>query len=229
MPRVLMRVLGVALGLAMQLAHAQIASLPDQLTAAIYRTDIEAVRTLLAQGVPVNAADNDGFTPLVAAASAARVQPQSFEIIDLLLAAGANLERSAPVTALDAAARNGQANVMAHLLGKGAKINAGMESGHTALFQATWRRSASTAAMLIAHGANVHTRTAEGWTPLHMAALYGMAPTVRLLIKAGASVNARAKDGKTPLAYARRGAPALGASKAKPDLIKALVKAGAVE
>ncbi len=221
--------LGLLLLLARQAAHARIASLPDQLTAAIYKTDIDTVRTLLSEGAPVNAADNDGFTPLVAATSAAKSQPQSFEIIDLLLAAGAELDRSAPVTALDAAARNGQSSVMAHLLQKGANINTGLDNGHTALFQATRRGAVSTAAVLIAHGANVNSKTEQGWTPLHMAALNGLDSTVHLLIKAGARVNARARDGKTALAYAKSGSTLLGRSAAKPELIDSLIRSGAVE
>jgi ankyrin repeat protein len=213
-------------------ATSQTSPSSEELSAAIKKADIESVRTLLKGGAPVKTTDRSGFMPLVSAAIVAGRQPQALEIIDLLLAAGADIEQEGPtdITPLYAAVTNGPPAVVTHLLDKGANVNAQVGDGRTALYQSVRRGTVRAAEVLIQRGANVNDKTAEGWVPLHLAAINGLDSTVELLLANGASVNARDGEGKTPLAWAKGNGPKhIGGSRAKPTLIEILVKSGAIE
>jgi ankyrin repeat protein len=124
--------------------------------------DVEAARLLLEHGALVDLPSVHGITPLMAAAghtsgrdqrlNAEQAQARAIELIDLFLAAGADIDaritddgsRTANVgrqpnavtgrkgqTALYGAAKNGWANVVEHLLAKGAKPNISDALGRT--------------------------------------------------------------------------------------------------
>jgi uncharacterized protein len=126
--------------------------------------DVEAARLLLEHGALVDLPSVHGITPLMAAAGHTsgrfgdqrqdpdQVQAQAIELIDMFLAAGADIDakitddssRTASVgrqpnavterkgqTALYGAVRNGWANVVEHLLAKGADPNVSDALGRT--------------------------------------------------------------------------------------------------
>lgn len=188
----------------------------------------KVVRLLLAAGLSGASADKYGDTALMAAAAAGN--PQS---VELLLRHGAqvNATNGRRQTALLSGAtgdpgfsfeeagryrpdippsqvRRGE--VMALLLGAGARINARGWFGETALFSL---QANAVRALILGH-ANLEARDQWGRTPLIETASGEIAG---ILIKAGANVNARDEEGKTALIWA--------AENNQADKLEALVKA----
>src|SRR5437773_8806998 len=88
-----------------------------RLIEAVKKIDVKMVRSLIAQHVDVNAVEVDGSTALHWAA-----QRDNSEIVDLLIAAGANAKSQTRynVTPLALACMNGNAGMIERLLGAGA-------------------------------------------------------------------------------------------------------------
>jgi ankyrin repeat protein len=153
---------------------------------AAMRGDVEAVRSLLAAGEDVDAAQGDGMTALHWAAE--RGDP---ELAALLLDAGADME---PVTRLGdyrplhLASKGGHATVVAVLLGAGADPGRRTANGGaTPLHFAAASGSVEAVAALLEHGAAVDaTDLAWGQTPLMFAAAAGRVAAVQALLDAGA-------------------------------------------
>jgi cytohesin len=131
-------------------------------------------------------------------------------------------------TALNIAARNGDAEAAVLLLDAGADPaamngcggsaadwygeNAPVWCGETPLHAAVYGRYADVVELFLSRGADPNTRNADRETPLHVAALVGDAAIAALLIGRGADPNARDNSGRTPLHHAarrRRGAKAV--------------------
>ena len=125
------------------------------------RCDVEALRRLLAEGVPPSAANDEdrGRTPLHYLFLTRPVQGDPAACFKLLRDAGANL---------DAVSRG----------------------DYTALHYAASFANVEIVTLLVEAGANVNAVTAVGWNPLHFAALRTV-DCVEVLLAAGASVNAR--------------------------------------
>mmetsp|Transcript_58272 Transcript_58272/g.134552 ORF Transcript_58272/g.134552 Transcript_58272/m.134552 type:complete len:706 (+) Transcript_58272:26-2143(+) len=104
-----------------------------------------------------------------------------------------------------------EASVIHVLVGAGADLEAGDDSGRTALHHAA-AADPPVATALLAAGANPSARDDEGMEPLHSAAT---AEVVASLVGAKASATARDATGVTPLHMA-----------AAPDVVGALVRAG---
>ena len=154
---------------------------------AAMRNDVEAVRSLIRQGMDVNAPQGDGMTALHWAA-----QRGSAEVASLLIGAGADVAagtRIGSYTPLHVAARGGHADVVRVLLGAGADASAlTTNSGATALhFAAAAVGGEAVVAALLGRGADPNAREAvSGQTPLIFAASANRPAAIRALIAGGA-------------------------------------------
>ncbi|XP_037550368.1 protein phosphatase 1 regulatory subunit 16A [Nematolebias whitei] len=103
----------------------------------------------------------------------------------------------APVTLLDAAARNDVEEVR-ELLNGGVSPDLVNEDGLTALHQCCIDDFGAVVQCLLDAGASVNACDSELWTPLHAAATCGHTGLVQLLIQAGADLLAVNSDGNMP-------------------------------
>lgn len=152
------------------------------------RGDAAAVRELIQQGADVNEAYGDGMTALHWAA-----QRGDFEIAQLLIAAGANLQAGTRIghyTALHLASRTGSAPVVEALLKAGSEVNATTtNSGATPLHLAAESGNAEVIGLLTEHGADLNVREAEwGQTPLMLAAAHNRVVAIKALLARGADL-----------------------------------------
>lgn len=149
--------------------------------------DRDAVRTLLQQGVDVNAAQGDGMTALHWAALSG-----DLDLAKMLLYAGANVKASTRLgafTPLVLASKSGHGSMVSTLLAAGANPNDTTTNGTTALMLAAASGSVDAVTALLDGGASVNaTESAMGQTALMFASAYDRAPVVDLLVKRGADV-----------------------------------------
>lgn len=133
--------------------------------------DVEAAVEL---GMPVDVMDTNSRTLLVTAAFTANTNA-----IRALLKLGADPNRAmhTGMTALIYAAGEGHDDIVAMLLGAGARTNAHLHIRGSAL---------------------------EGYTPLHFACLQGRANAAKLLLEYGADPEPRDGKGQTPLQVAKK-------------------------
>jgi len=201
-----------------------------RLIEAVKSGDAKAVRALLAQRVPLNAAEADGSTALHEAAHS-----DNLEIADLLIAAGAGVKAATRynITPLSLACSNGSAAMIERLLKAGADPNGVSEEGETAVMTVALTGRADAVKVLLAHGASVNVREpTRGQSALMWAASEGNTAAAEILIEFGADVKAKSKAGNTPLLFAVRGghkdtvqallAHGAGANDAAPDGTSAL-------
>jgi ankyrin repeat protein len=177
---------------------------PDGGTAlhwAVHLGDRETAVLLIRAGALVNAANDNGVTPLSLACTNG-----SAAIVDLLLNAGANPNTTSPVTGetvLMTAARTGVVDVVRMLVDRGADVNATEpQLGQTALMWAAAEGHSGIVRVLVERGAGVRTQSKAGFTPLLFAARTGNVEIIRFLLDAGAGVNEEARDGTTALLVA---------------------------
>ena len=176
-------------GAALAIAFLTGAVLPDEspLLDATKRGDVQAVRSLLAEGADPNAAQGDGLTALHVAA-----QEGYLEIAEALLGAGADVEaktRIGDYTPLHLAAQEANAPVARVLLEAGADpaavtTNTGATPLHLAAKAIGGEGAVRT---LLDAGVPVDPReSAAGQTPLMFAASQGRTAAVRELLSHGA-------------------------------------------
>ncbi len=176
---------------------------PDlRLLNAVRDGDRPAVRALLEEGTPMNAAQPDGATALHWAAYL-----DDLETAHVLIEAGAAVDAANQLgaTPLYLACENGNASLVRALLAAGASPRAVLPSGETALMTAARTGSAGAVTALLAHGADVHAREAtEGQTALMWAASQRHAGVVEALLDAGADVHARSRVRRVVVARSAR-------------------------
>jgi ankyrin repeat protein len=210
-------------------------TLEDRFMEAVRDRNAVALKTVLAEGLPVNKLLSSGSTPL----SMVSLWDEQ-DMVEVMLKAGANPnspDRDGK-TPLMSAAQNLSAceALMAH----GARIDAHAEDGRTAMhFAVDWyeydfhpggteERAVSVLELLFAAGADPEVRDRLGRTPMMLAALNGHDPSIETLLKHGAKVNARDNAGRAAVTWASsRGETdkclvALLAAGAKIHLIEAL-------
>jgi len=167
------------------------------------------VSWLLAHGADVNAANDQGKTPLHIAAMKGRTS-----CLNVLLEAGASIDGVDKLgrTALHDAAMLDQVDVINWLVSKKADVNKQDKEGNTPLHAAMLRYRSNAAARLIELGASVNARNREGRTPLHIACMAGpgakevdhlLAVAAETLLTHGANVDAIDNRGATALSYSR--------------------------
>ena len=197
---------------------------------AVWSEDLETTEVLLSAGADASAANVEGATPLLLAATAGNTA-----IISRLVEAGADPNAALTLngdTALMLAARTGKIDAIGTLLDSGADVNA-LETwgGTTALMWAVEEGHIDAVTMLVEHGADVNARSyyipsatgrgfegaspvppapdhapaeyANGWlTPMMFAAREGYMEIARSLVAAGADLDIVSADGKNALALA---------------------------
>jgi ankyrin repeat protein len=158
------------------------------LTEAARNGDRESIRTLLKQGVKVDAAEGDGTTALLWAS-----YRDDLEAADLLIGAGASINAANDLgaTPLWAASQNGSAALVRRLLKAGANPNLALLSGETPLMVASRAGSVDVVSQLLAAGARTDARGTRGQTALMWAAAQKHPDVVKVLLAGGADVKAR--------------------------------------
>lgn len=169
-----------------------------RLIEAIRDRDHEAVRTLLAQEVDVNAREGDGATALHWA-----VVRGDAEVVDALLGAGAdvNAANDYGVTPLTLACTNRNATVVGRLLEAGANPDAATSMGETPLMTCARTGAADALEALLDHGVgNIDAREkSHGQTALMWAAAQENPDAVRVLLAHGADAGARSDSHLLPV------------------------------
>jgi len=147
---------------------------------------VKAIRTLIAAGVNIEAADQNGNTPLMQAAVGGHV-----EIVRMLIAANADVNAvdQGAQTALYCAIQAGSIEVLQMLLEKNANVNVANQVGTTPLMFALLSRHVGAMQVLLSANADVNAVDQQGNTVLMVAAGIGNVDVVRLLIAAGATIN----------------------------------------
>jgi quinoprotein dehydrogenase-associated probable ABC transporter substrate-binding protein len=207
------------------------ADITQELSNAVVANDADRVKFLIGKGADVNKSDNQGATPLTAAA-----RQRHPDMVELLIESGAdvNLPNTDGVTALVAAVMRDDVPSIKVLLGKGADIEKPGPEGYPPLAVAIAESKYEAAKALMEAGANV--KTADGpdkLTPLMIAAGQTspaegavFLPTstkpidiAQGLLERGADVNAKSASGVTALMVA--------AAHNNPPVIGLLIEAGA--
>ena len=149
-----------------------------------------SVILLLDHGVPLEARNAPGNTPLLSSACNGKIS-----IAEFLLDNGADIHSTDNDghTALHCAAWNGHYEIGALLISKGANIQAADNYGNTALHHAAGKGHYEVVALLISKGACLETRIkVNPYTPLHCSCLAdnGSGESAKVLLQAGADKEA---------------------------------------
>jgi uncharacterized protein len=187
----------LALILACPLLGTGVAAAADaRLAEAAQARDVTTVRTLLQQGVDVDAPGRDGISALHWA-----VHQNEIEIVRLLVDAGANVSAATPVgaTPLYLASSGGYPGILRLLLDAGADPNATDWTGEPVLMTAARAGVPEVVRLLLDRGAVIDaTEPAYRQTALVVAVRENHPDVVRLLVERGASVEVQTRTGATP-------------------------------
>ena len=164
------------------------------------QNDQAAVRTLLEEGLDVNARQQDGATALLWA-----TYYNDTETAGLLISAAAdvNAANNYGESPLSLACQNQNVALVNTFLGAGANPHAVKPSGETILMTAARAGSLDIINLILARDPAVNAREpAKGQTALMWAAAHKNHTVVEALIVAGADVNAASTGGSTALHFA---------------------------
>lgn len=175
----------------------------EPLTVAVFDDATERAKELIGEGADPNTRSSRG-TPALAMA----VTAGSAQMVDLLLAAGADANaivpeqgdvRDAPLLNF-AATRSPE--LVDRLLRAGARLDASDASGLSALMTAAYVGHVECLGKLIEAGAPLEQRDESGYTALMFAANSTYLGCVERLVEAGADVEAADNDHSTPIMFA---------------------------
>jgi ankyrin repeat protein len=164
--------------------------------------DANAVRSLVAQKVDLNARTTDGSTALLWL-----THWDDFPAAELLLSAGAdaNAANDFRMTPLSQACTNGNAGLVRLLLKAGAKPNTPIATGETPLMTCAKTGTVEGVKMLVEFGAEVNaSEPSQSQTALMWAIAEHHPGVVAALIGAHADVKALTKQGFAPIHFAAR-------------------------
>ena len=171
------------------------ASSDARLPEAAMQGDRDAVRSLIAAHVDINAAQGDGMTALHWAAD-----KRDVEMARMLLTAGAMVNaatRLGAITPLFIACSNGDARMIEILLNAGADANSTKANGATALMIAAASGNADAVKVLLDHGAEANAKeSVHGQTALMFAAALNRDQAIRILLVHGADPKIATKVNK---------------------------------
>lgn len=201
----------------------------ESLIEAIENGEHNRVKSLLTEGVNINAKGENGLTALMFAISLGQTKIANLlidggadvnakmrgSLTTLMMAALANrfegvrllINNGADMNAIDKEGRTvlmhtafrGKIKVVKILLNAGANINAKSTKGETALMLAAYNGNREVLKLLINKGAEIDSKNDKGLTALMSAAVNGQVEIVKLLLNEGADVNMEAKNGATAL------------------------------
>ena len=190
---------------------------------------LEMVRFLLDRGAKVNAANEDGATPLARAGNVeiARllldrgadpnalsrkdgypllierlVRDRDENIAKLLIEKGADVNIKEPyygITPLNAAVRYGPPGFVRLLLERGAKVQVQDNEGNTPLMHAFGSRREEDVRLLLEHGADINKANKYGDTALHWMVRSSDDQALKTLLGRGANLEPVGSGGWTPL------------------------------
>ena len=157
-----------------------LASADFPLTKAAYHNEIDAVKTLLADGADVNAKNEQNVTALFMASYKGNI-----DIVHLLLASGADVsvKTTSSDTALIVASQNGHNEVLKALLKKKPDVNARNNKGATGLILASYAGHTDVVRTLLASGADVNMETYNDKSTALSSAQKGNHPAIVALLK----------------------------------------------
>lgn len=169
---------------------------PKAVYEAVVEGDLDGVKRLVQGGAPLDWSPESGFGALHKALHDGRA-----DIAGYLVEQGAdvNAEGVYGITPLHIV---GEASLAAHMIGKGALIEAWSDTLGTPLNAAILAGLPEVAEVLIDHGAELDARDVHRSTPLHHASGRGDVDSARLLVSKGADVNAANEPGFRPLHWA---------------------------
>eukprot|EP00439_Symbiodinium_sp_Y106_P068774 s657_g11.t1 len=168
-------------------------------------TDIEAapledeaeLRAAHAEGVALQAADARGWTPVLHAAFAGKVQSLRI-LMELLGLAALDARTPDGSSAIHLAATEGHVECLEALAALGGDLKATDSSGWTAVHAAAAAGQIRSCTVFSVLGLDLSCKTPEGWTPAHCAAMSGASTSMRILQSLGAKLDEADHEGETP-------------------------------
>ena len=161
--------------------------------------DTEAIESLVQQGAGIDAIDEAGFTPLMAAAACG-----TSASLRLLIRLGADTNKPGrdDTSPLTYAVARGHIDLVRTLVLHGAEPDGRLSGGPNAVVTAVDLDQAEALEVLLDARADVQDADDRGNTLLHHAAALGRVDACGVLLRHGADINARnPRTGQTPLMY----------------------------